>query len=315
MWQGPGTRHVFGHKKWAQRSCDSSGGCQNRQESSLSCIQKSSLQCVQWQMGYPVWEGQSPQLISVIVWISAFLHRDWSYMMPRAHPLSPISSKVKQYCTASFSSPIADSEERQHLRGQLNDLCRTASAPQPITVAEVTEAIRSSKDSSPGPDCIKVDDYKHRIDNTTAELTNLYNSLHCRKVPEVWTDAFIGPVPKPAKGHRIIVMQNVIGKIPENVAARRFIRHIECVHPPGMGAYRPHRETWINPATVAANIWDGFEERVKQDLVGRTGLGGCRQPRPATRGVRSLTFLTSTPLRHILKFWTVTPAQTPKWIF
>jgi len=35
-----------------------------------------------------------------------------------------------------------DLEERQHLCGQLNDLCRTASAPQPIPVAEVTEAIR-----------------------------------------------------------------------------------------------------------------------------------------------------------------------------
>jgi len=39
-----------------------------------------------------------------------------------------------------------DLEERQHLLDQLNDLCRTARAPQPITVAEVTEAIRSSND-------------------------------------------------------------------------------------------------------------------------------------------------------------------------
>ena len=76
----------------------------------------------------------------------------------------------------------------------------------------------------------------------------------------------LGPVSKPAKdhkclGHRIIVVQNMIGKIPEKTAARRFTRHIDCVPPPGMVAYRPHRETWINPATVAANIWDGFDER------------------------------------------------------
>jgi len=89
----------------------------------------------------------------------------------------------------------------------------------------------------------------------------------------VWTDAFVGPVPKPAKdnkclkGHRIIVVQNVIGKITENIAARRFTRHIECVLPPSMSAYRPHRETWINPATVAANIWDCFEEKDKPLLV------------------------------------------------
>jgi len=125
-----------------------------------------------------------------------------------------------------------DLEERQYLLGQLNDLCRTTSAPQPITVAEVTNAVRSSKDGSPSSDCIKVDELKHRPDNTTAVLTDLHNnSLHCGKVPEVWTDAFIGPVPKPTKdhkclkGHRIIVVQNVIGKIPEKVAARRFTRH------------------------------------------------------------------------------------------
>jgi len=165
-------------------------------------------------------------------------------------------------------------EERQQLLGQLNDLCRTASAPQPITVTEVTEAIRSNKDGSPGPDCIKVDDYKHLSDKTIAELTDLYNnSLYCGKVPEVWTDAFIGPVPKPAKdhkclkGHRIIVVQNVIGKIPEKIAPRRFTRHIQCVLPPDMGAYGPHRETWINPATVAANIWDGFKEKDNTLLV------------------------------------------------
>jgi len=50
----------------------------------------------------------SPQhlSISIIVWINAFLHRDWFSVMTTALPLSPISSKVKHFCTASFSSPI-----------------------------------------------------------------------------------------------------------------------------------------------------------------------------------------------------------------
>jgi len=43
--------------------------------------------------------------------------------------------------------------------------------------------------------------------------------------------------------------------------------YIESVLPPGMGAYRSHRETWINPAMVEANIWDGFEERDNTLLV------------------------------------------------
>ena len=51
------------------------------------------------------------------------------------------------------------------------------------------------------------------------------------------------------------------------IAARRFTRHIECVLPPGMGAYRPHRKTWIIPATAVAIIWDGFEGRDNTLLV------------------------------------------------
>jgi len=51
------------------------------------------------------------------------------------------------------------------------------------------------------------------------------------------------------------------------IAARRFTRHIECVLPLGMGAYRPHRKTWIIPATTVAIIWDSFEERDNTLLV------------------------------------------------
>ena len=100
------------------------------------------------------------------------------------------------------------------------------------------------------------------------------------------------------------MVQNVIGKIPEKIAARRFIRHIECVPPPGMGAYRPHRETWINPVTVAANIWDGFEEKDNALLVAldlEDAYNHVRQPILACCGLASqssrsgLSCLHSTP--------------------
>ena len=60
-------------------------------------------------------------------------------------------------------------------------------------------------------------------------------------IPEVYTDAYLNPVPKPhknhklLKGHRIIVVQNVIGKIPEKIVARRIAMSIEHLLPQGMG--------------------------------------------------------------------------------
>jgi len=222
----------------------------------------------------------SPQLISgisIIVWISAFLHRDWSMMMmTTTPPLSPISSKVKHPCTASFSSPITvtwknDSTYLVNLMTYVVQLVLHSPSLSlrlqgPSGQAKLAQRVLTVS----GLMTTRISQ------NTIPELTYFYNnSLHCWKVPELWTDAFIGPVPKPAedhrclKGHRITVVQNVIGKIPEKIRARRFTRHteLECVLPPDMGAYRPHKETWINPATVAANIWDGFEEKDNTLLV------------------------------------------------
>ena len=145
-------------------------------------------------MGYSVWEGQS-----LHSWLWHF-HHSLGKRLPSPRlvlyddngtPLVTDQQQGEAFLHRFIQqSNHCDLEERQHLLGQLNDLCRTVSAPQPITVAEVTETTRSSKDGSPGPDCIKVDDYKHLSDNTIAELTDLYNnSLYCEKVPDVWTDA------------------------------------------------------------------------------------------------------------------------------
>ena len=74
-------------------------------------------------------------------------------------------------------------------------------------------------------------------------------------------------MPKPGKdhkclkGYRIIVVQNLIGKIPERVVARFITKWIEHLLPDGLGGYRPQRETWINAASFTAETWSGFERK------------------------------------------------------
>ena len=52
-----------------------------------------------------------------------------------------------------------------------------------------------------------------------------------------------------------------MGKIPEKIVASRLTSFIEPFLPPGLGGYRPGRETWVNAATFAAETWEGFEEK------------------------------------------------------
>ena len=97
---------------------------------------------------------------------------------------------------------------------------------------------------------MKISALKSLPDQSVAQLTKSYcKSWNDGTFPQVWTDAFLGPLPKPGKdhrtlkGHRIIVMQNVVGKIPEKIVAQRIAQFIEPWLSNNLGAYRPVRET------------------------------------------------------------------------
>jgi hypothetical protein len=89
-----------------------------------------------------------------------------------------------------------------------------------------------------GPDGIQIDVFKQLGDVLMSDLIVAYNSSWKKGIiPEKWTDSYIGPVPKPhkdhrqLKGYRIITCQNVMGKIPEKVVARRITAFIEPLLP------------------------------------------------------------------------------------
>ena len=94
-------------------------------------------------------------------------------------------------------------------------------------------------------------------------------------IPEDWLDSHLCPVPKPGKdlssikGYRIITMQNTIGKLLEKVVARLLAEELEAkgLLPPTLGSYRRGKETWMNAAVLASDVYDGFEKKEETIVI------------------------------------------------
>ena len=56
-------------------------------------------------------------------------------------------------------------------------------------------------------------------------------------------------------------MQNTIGKLPEKIVAQMLAAELEEKNllPPTLGSYRKGKDTWVNAAVLASDVYDGFE--------------------------------------------------------
>ena len=139
-----------------------------------------------------------------------------------------------------------------------------------VTKEEVLNMLKTTKDSAAGPDGVK---YTHIKEATEEDLDSLVeafnNSLQSGEIPEEWLHSYLLPLPKPGKdqtklnGHRIITMQNTVGKILEKIVARRITWYLEQnqLLPGGLGSYRPGRDTCVNTATLAHDVFEGFQDK------------------------------------------------------
>ena len=99
----------------------------------------------------------------------------------------------------------------------------------PIKADVLKCVIATSSDSAPGPDGVKYTDLKNLTDDDLQSLTNTLNDSYANQdIPDEWLDSHLAPVPKPdkdhtsIKGYPIVTIQNTIGKLLENVVARRL---------------------------------------------------------------------------------------------
>ncbi|XP_043195193.1 uncharacterized protein LOC122366724 [Amphibalanus amphitrite] len=139
---------------------------------------------------------------------------------------------------------------------------------------DLTRAIERIGQVSPGPDRIPASALKNLSAQSKSRLLSEINeSLVSGIVPTEWCDSVLVPVPKPGKdhhrleGHRIIAVQNLLGKVAESMVCERLASHLEPRMPPGMGAYRKGRSTWTNAGVVTHVISEAFERREQAVLV------------------------------------------------
>ena len=64
-------------------------------------------------------------------------------------------------------------------------------------------------------------------------------------------------------------MQNTIGKLLEKVIARLLAEELEQKEllPPTLGSYRRGKETWMNAAVLASDVYDGFEKKEETIVI------------------------------------------------
>ena len=133
---------------------------------------------------------------------------------------------------------------------------------------DVRRTIIQSADSAPGPDGVKYSHFKSLSDDDIKSLTEVFNeSITKGEIPTDWLDSHLAPVPKPEKdptkiaSYRIITMQNTIGKLPEKIVAQMLAAELEKkdLLPPTLGSYRKGKDTWMNAAVLASDVYDGFE--------------------------------------------------------
>ena len=58
-------------------------------------------------------------------------------------------------------------------------------------------------------------------------------------------------------------MHKTVGKLLEKMVASRLTRQLEQkkVVPPTLGSYRSGKDTWMNAAVLASDVYDGFERK------------------------------------------------------
>ena len=62
----------------------------------------------------------------------------------------------------------------------------------------------------------------------------------------------LGKDPSKIASYRIITMQNTIGKLPEKIVAQMLAAELEEKN-------RKGKDTWVNAAVLASDVYDGFE--------------------------------------------------------
>lgn len=137
-----------------------------------------------------------------------------------------------------------------------------------ITITEVQDAIRSMKNSAPGPDNIHPQMLKHLTSKHHKNIAHFFNHIWTEHAfPRLWRLAYILPIYKQGKdrlsetSYRPISLTNVLCKVFEKIVVKRLRKNLEerTVLDKYQSGFRQHKSTLDNLIFLTQEIQQGFQ--------------------------------------------------------
>lgn len=145
---------------------------------------------------------------------------------------------------------------------------------KPLTLHELTTAIYSSKNSSPGPDKINNLFIKNLSATSTMNILSYLNKIWQKEVyPRQWKISHLIPIPKPGKiptettSYRPIALTSCLSKTMEKIINSRLLLHLEKhnILNPHQSGFRKSHSTFDGLSRLEHDIKQTFQQ--KQFLV------------------------------------------------
>lgn len=145
-----------------------------------------------------------------------------------------------------------------------------------ISLAEVKQALKNCKNSSPGPDLIPNEFLKQFLDRTVLYLTDIFNFIWVNMVfPDKWSEALVVPIEKSNKdkrtpsNYRPISLTCTICKLLEKVINKRFKWQLESIgfFFQEQSGFRQFRSTMDHLINFETAICDAFANKQHSTAV------------------------------------------------
>ncbi len=141
---------------------------------------------------------------------------------------------------------------------------------RPIQISELTDAIKTLRNTAAGPDNIHPFMLKHTTPAHHQQILHLYNTIWLTgKLPIQWREAIILPIHKTGKNlhdpssFRPISLTNVLCKLIEKIIVKRLRTHLEqnAILEKYQSGFRQNRSTVDNIIRLQQSITEGIHNR------------------------------------------------------
>lgn len=144
----------------------------------------------------------------------------------------------------------------------------------PITVADLQNALKKCKGTTPGLDKITYPMIKNSSITFKLRLCKLYTTILIEGIyPHAWKHAILSPIPKPGKnpnsteGYRPISLLPVLSKVLDRILAQRLWKHCKTNIANEQHAYLPNRGVFTLCHQIETQIKKNMREKKHSTIL------------------------------------------------